>query len=259
VYQSSCDSAQGERGGDDSDRMVGDRWFPRQAPDPQRRTIQRAIAAAAQWDRTAHRIATEDPAALHVCGVDAALEDAHLVAAAVCVRDGQVCERAIARRRLRFPYIPGMLAFREGAAMAAAVGAIDGPIDCLIVDGNGRIHPRQAGTAVHLGVASGLPTIGVAKRLLCGRPLGALRGRPARTCTPIVADATVEAEPGRVIGMAVQTRQYPTVPRIQPVYVSPGHRMTVATAAQLITTLADGTRSPPPIREADAAATAARR
>jgi deoxyinosine 3'endonuclease (endonuclease V) len=148
--------------------MVGDRWFPRQAPDPQRRTIQRAIAAAAQWDRTAHRIATGDPAALHVCGVDAALEDAHLVAAAVCVRDGQVCERAIARRPLRFPYIPGMLAFREGAAMAAAVGAIDGPIDCLIVDGNGRIHPRQAGTAVHLGVASGLPTIGVAKRLLCG-------------------------------------------------------------------------------------------
>lgn len=221
--------------------------------------IQRSIAAAARWDRTAHHVATADVVKLAVCGVDAALEDQHVVAAAVCMRDGAVCEQAIARRPLRVPYIPGMLAFREGAAMAAAVAAIESTIDCLIVDGNGRIHPRQAGTAVHLGVATGLPSIGVAKRLLCGRPLGRLRGRPTGMVTPIVADTAVEGNPQTVIGMAVQTRQYPNVPRVRPVFVSPGHRMTAATAARLITALAADTRSPQPIRAADAAATAARR
>lgn len=260
MCRSSSGSARAERGGGGgSDRVQDDRWFPHQAPDSQRREVQRAIAAAAQWDRTAHRIATGDPDALAICGVDAAIEGEHILAAAVRMRRGRVCERAVARRPTRLPYIPGMLAFREGAAMAAAVSAIDGTIDCVIVDGNGRIHPRQAGSAVHLGVATGHPAIGVAKSLLCGRPLGRTQERPTGTLTPIVADAAMEAEPGRMIGMAVQTRQYPTVPRVRPVYVSPGHRMTVTSASRLITALADGTRSPPPIREAHAAATSARR
>jgi len=221
--------------------------------------IQRAIADAARWNRTADDVATADADDLRVCGVDAALEQDTIVAAAVCMQDGQIREQTVARRPLQLPYIPGMLSFREGAAMAAAVDAIEGPIDCLITDGNGRIHPRQAGTAVHLGVATGLPSLGVAKRLLCGRPLGELRGRPAGTVTPIVADGSVDAEPGTQIGMAVQTRQYPNVPQVRPVFVSPGHRITVPTAADLIGRLCDGTRSPPPIREADATATAASR
>jgi len=239
--------------------VSADRWFPHQATDAQRRTIQQAIAAAAEWGRTAHQIATADPHELSVCGVDAALEEQHVVAAAVRIRAGAVRERAVARRPLDLPYIPGMLAFREGPAMRAAIGALDGPVDCLVTDGNGRIHPRQAGSAVHLGVATGLPAIGVAKRLLCGRPLGPLRGRPTGMVTPIVADGSVGVETGTTIGTAVQTRQYPTVPRVRPVFVSPGHRITAATAGQLIGALVDGTRSPTPIRAAHAAATAARR
>ena len=221
--------------------------------------IQRAIADAARWDRTADHVATADADELRVCGVDAALDEDSIVAAAVCMQGDRIRERAVARRPLQLPYIPGMLSFREGAAMAAAVDAIEGPIDCLITDGNGRIHPRQAGTAVHLGVATGVPSIGVAKRLLCGRPVGELRGRPAGTVTPIVADGSVEAEAGSQIGMAVQTRQYPNVPQVRPVFVSPGHRITVTAAADLIGRLRDGTRSPPPVREADATATAASR
>ena len=221
--------------------------------------IQRTVAEVARWDRTAHRVATADADELRVCGVDAALEDDAIVAAVVCMQGEQIHERAVARRPLDLPYIPGMLSFREGAAMAAAIDAIEGPIDCLIVDGNGRIHPRQAGTAVHLGVATGVPSIGVAKQLLCGRPAGELLGRPAGAVTPIVADGRVEAEAGSQIGMAVQTRQYPNVPQVRPVFVSPGHRITVETAADLIKRLCDGTRSPPPIREADAMATAASR
>jgi len=175
------------------------------------------------------------------------------VSAAVALRDGTVVEYASATTPLSIPYIPGLLAFREGEPILAALAALEAEPDLLVCDGSGRIHFREAGLATHVGVLRDVPSVGVAKSLLCGDPDEPTGERPAGWRTPIRADdAVTTAEPGTVIGHAFQSRQYPNSGRVNPLYVSPGHRVSAATAVDLVAALCAGYKLPEPTRLADA-------
>ncbi|GAA0537235.1 endonuclease V [Halorubrum ejinorense] len=182
------------------------------------------------------------------------------VSAAVAFRDGDVIEYASATTPLSIPYVPGLLAFREGGPILAALDALDADPDLLVCDGSGRIHFREAGLATHVGVLHDVPSVGVAKSLLCGEPDEPTDERPAGWRTPVRAgDAVTTAETGTVIGHAFQSRQYPTSKRVNPLYVSPGHRVSAASAVDLVDALCAGYKLPEPTRLADAYADAAKR
>jgi deoxyribonuclease V len=210
-----------------------------------------------------------------VTGVDVAYDDARdLVAAAAVVLDAAtltVVDRATAVGRIAFPYIPGLLAFRELPAVLAALGNLTADPGVIVCDGYGRAHPRRFGLASHLGVLTGLPAFGVAKNpfVFTHAPLGPERGDSAPLVpvpAPGAADGGTAAEatgpdpqepeePGR----ALRTR-----PGVKPVYVSAGHRVTLANACAHTLALTPRYRLPETTRHADrlcrdalAAATAA--
>jgi len=193
-----------------------------------------------------------------VAGVDQAFADGGdtAVSAAVVVHDGETVETAAARRETRIPYIPGLLAFREGEAVVGSLRAIEATPDIVLVDGSGRIHPRQAGLATHVGVALGIPTVGVAKSLLCGEPRRSVERLEEGERVPVVADGGVDAPDGTTVGYAVQTKQYAPEASmsVNPVYASPGHRVSAETAADLVARNCDGYKLPEPVRRADAVA-----
>jgi len=264
---------------------------PEYLPDPalsraEMESLQRDLAATATFaddhDLDPDAVAIDDPADLTadlpparpdagdpdapvVVGVDQAFltpDDGadRAVSAAVAVRGGVVIEYASATTPLSIPYVPGLLAFREGEPMLAALDALDADPDLLVCDGSGRIHFREAGIATHVGVLLDVPSVGVAKRLLCGEPASSTDGRPEGWRTPIRADESVEtAEGGAVIGHAFQSRQYPNSRRVNPLYVSPGHRVSAETTVDLIAALCAGYKLPEPTRLADAYADAAKR
>lgn len=193
------------------------------------------------------------PASPVVVGVDQAFPDERAVSAIVAMQGGEVIERTSAVTDLSIPYIPGLLSFREGESILAAFENLDVEPDLALFDGSGRIHFRQAGLATHMGVTLDLPSVGVAKSLLCGR----LSNPPEEpfaegTRVPILADGRVEVESGTVLGYAIQTRQYDGGSRtINPLYVSPGHRVGAETAASLAYANCAGYKLPEPIRRAD--------
>jgi deoxyribonuclease V len=155
-----------------------------------------------------------------VAGVDVGFEDAgNITRAAVAVLsfpDLQLQEQAIARRPTTFPYIPGLLSFREVPAVLDALAQLKMTPDLLLCDGQGTAHPRRLGIACHLGLLVDLPAIGVAKSLLVGQ-------HPE---VPDEKGAWVPLEhKGEVIGAALRTR-----PRTKPLYISPGHRISLTTA-----------------------------
>jgi deoxyribonuclease V len=189
-----------------------------------------------------------------VAGVDQAFVDDHAVSAVVVLRDGEVVERAYAVEPVEIPYIPGLLSFREGTAILSAFAALERDPDVALVDGSGRIHFREAGIATHVGVTLDLPTVGVAKNLLCGTPRESLdRNLPQGARVAIEADGDVEtAEPGTHIGDAVQTRQFENSDRyVNPLIVSPGHRVSADTTADVVLACAAGYKLPEPTRLAD--------
>jgi len=189
-----------------------------------------------------------------VAGIDQAFDDGDAVSAVVVVQDGRVLERVHAREPAEIPYVPGLLSFREGGAILAAVEELSHEPDAALVDGSGRIHFREAGLATHVGVALDLPTVGVAKSLLCGTPGRSLdRKLPTSTRVAIEADEDVTADPGTTVGYAVQTRQFEGSDRhVNPLFVSPGHRVSADTAADVVLQCADGYKLPEPTRLADA-------
>jgi deoxyribonuclease V len=140
-----------------------------------------------------------------------------------------------------FPYVPGLLAFREVPSILAALNRLERRPGLLLCDGHGLAHPRRFGLACHLGILTGLPAIGVAKRQLIGEhePLGNRRGdwQPLR-------------DGQEVIGAVLRTRD-----GVRPVYVSTGHRVSLATAVDLVLACAPRFRLPQPIRLAHGLAT----
>jgi deoxyribonuclease V len=193
-----------------------------------------------------------------VAGVDQAFREREVeeaVSAAVLVRGEHVLERASAVREAAIPYIPGLLSFREGAAVIAALRELEGEPAVALVDGSGRIHFREAGLATHVGVALETPTVGVAKSLLCGEPRRSVEGLEAGERVAIEADGDMTAPEGTVVGYAVQTRQFDSPNRhVNPLYVSSGHRVSAETAADLVLACTAGYKLPEPTRLADAAA-----
>ncbi len=141
-------------------------------------------------------------------------------------------------RATAFPYVPGLLSFREVPAMAAALALLPEPPDLVLVDGQGMAHPRRFGLACHLGVVSGLPTVGVAKSRLVGRY--AEPGRERGASSPMWHRK-------EMVGVALRTRD-----GTNPLFVSVGHRVGLQTCVDLVLRVTPKWRLPEPIRLADA-------
>ncbi|WP_335999706.1 endonuclease V [Halorientalis halophila] len=198
--------------------------------------------------------ADPEAAAPVVVGVDQAfLDDGRAVSALVALQAGEVIERAHAVAPTEIPYIPGLLSFREGGAILAGFRELSVDPDMALFDGSGRIHYREAGIATHIGVMLDLPSVGVAKNLLCGDARKSTEGLAEGERVPIEANEKVTAPDGTVIGYAVQSRQYDSPNQyINPLIVSPGHRVSAETAADLVLACSAGYKLPEPTRLADA-------
>jgi deoxyribonuclease V len=161
--------------------------------------------------------------------------------AAVVVLDAEsleVVDVAHATTRAEFPYVPGYLSFRELPPLLAAFERLRLRPDLVLCDGHGRAHPRRFGLACHLGVALDLPVIGCAKSRLIGehREPGPRRG------------AHTALRDGREgIGEVLRTRE-----GVAPVYISIGHRVSLATARRLVLRFTPRFRVAEPIRAAHA-------
>ncbi|WP_016855553.1 deoxyribonuclease V [Halomonas smyrnensis] len=211
--------------------------------------------AIALQRRLAGRVEREDrlEAVSRIAGVDIGFEQGgEITRAAVVVLawpptgEGafEVVEQAVHREPTRMPYVPGLLSFREvPAALAAFEGLVTRP-QLVMVDGQGIAHPRRLGVASHLGLWLDLPTIGVAKKRLCGRhdEPGPERGDG----TPLV-----DKGPGgeETIGTVLRSRR-----GVKPVFVSPGHRLSLATALDWTLACLGRTKLPEPTRLADSLA-----
>ncbi len=163
------------------------------------------------------------PEVRHVAGVDVGFEEAGRVTrAAVVVLSYPglaVVETAVARRPTAFPYVPGLLSFRELPAVLDAVDRLGAMPDVFLCDGQGLAHPRRFGIACHLGVILDMPSIGVGKTRLVGT-----HEAPAQTkgaWCPLL-------DGGETVGAVLRTRA-----GVKPVYVSVGHRVSLATAIAL--------------------------
>jgi deoxyribonuclease V len=152
----------------------------------------------------------------------------------------EVLERAAARRPLTFPYVPGLLSFREIPAILEALGRLRESPDVIFCDGQGYAHPRRFGLACHLGVLLDAPTIGCAKSRLLGEHREP--GRQAGSWVPLV-------DQGERIGAVLRTRD-----AVRPLYISCGHRVSLAHAVRLALEAcrpAGQSRVPLPTRLAD--------
>jgi len=146
-------------------------------------------------------------------------------------------ERVWSSGELRFPYVPGLLAFREIPLLLEAFRKLQRKPDLILADAHGWAHPRRAGMACHLGLVLDVPTIGCAKSVLVGE----YKMPPTKSSsTSVLLDGDEE------IGKVVRTRT-----GVRPIFVSCGHRVSLPTAVRLVLACCDGTRIPKPQREAD--------
>ncbi len=184
----------------------------------------------------------------HVAGVDVGFEAGGCVtraAVAVLAYHGlELVETSVARCPTVFPYVPGLLAFRELPAVLAALAKLNITPDLILCDGQGIAHPRRFGIASHLGVLLDVPTIGAAKTRLIGR-----YDEP-----PDVKGAwTTLTDGAETIGAVVRTRA-----GVKPVYVSIGHRVSLNTAIELTLACVTRYRLPETTRHAHRLASAKR-
>ncbi len=154
---------------------------------------------------------------------------------------GRLVWSATVRRGVAFPYISTYLSFREIPLyldLLDEVQAAGRMSEVLLVDGSGILHHRHAGVASHLGVVASLPTIGVTKKLLCGRV--DIEGMAPGESRPVVHN-------DRLVGVALR----PTAGSRRPIFISPGHRVDVAFSEELVRRLLFGRRLPEPLYWAD--------
>ncbi|MBW1992424.1 MAG: endonuclease V, partial [Deltaproteobacteria bacterium] len=176
-----------------------------------------------------------------VAGVDAAYDRAERIIYGAAVLysypDLEFLEEAGAKEACSFPYIPGLLSFREAPVLAAALARLNRTPEVVLVDGQGIAHPRGLGLASHLGLLLDLPTIGVAKSRLVGE--GREPDYPAGSASPLYWE-------GETVGWIVRTRD-----GVRPLYISPGHRLTLAECRDLTLGCVRRYRLPLPLRQAD--------
>lgn len=150
---------------------------------------------------------------------------------------GEVVEQHVIRLPIDFPYVPGLLSFREAPAILAVLRKLRSRPDAFMFDGQGLAHPRRFGLACHVGVLIDRPSLGCAKSVLIG------------TCrTPALSrgSSTRLIAGGDCVGRVVRTRD-----NVKPVYVSVGHRMSLATAVEITLATGNGYRLPAPTHLAD--------
>jgi len=169
-----------------------------------------------------------------VAGLDVSVREDRVRAAVVVydVRAQEVVDQAIWEGPVAFPYVPGLLSFREVPAILPALEKLRQLPDVYMLDAQGRAHPRRFGLACHLGVLLEAPALGVAKSILVGRhaPLAEAKG----SAEPLV-------HKGETVGLALRTRE-----GVHPVYVSVGHRITLRDAGRLALRLAVKYKLPQP-------------
>jgi deoxyribonuclease V len=159
-----------------------------------------------------------------IAGIDVGFENnGSLTRAAIAVLrfpQLELAEKTIAHRPTCFPYVPGLLSFRETPAVLDALESLKHIPDLLMCDGQGVAHPRRFGLACHIGVVSGIPSIGVAKTRLIGTydPVPYERGK----WKPLL-------DAGEVIGAVLRTSK-----GVKPVYVSIGHKISLASAIDYV-------------------------
>lgn len=189
----------------------------------------------------------ELPSAL--CGLDVSYEPGsdHVAAAAVVVdvETYEIKERVIVHGEATFPYIPGLLAFREMPILLEALGKLTVSPQALMCDGYGIAHPRRFGLACHLGVITGIPSFGVAKTPYTATFVAPGMNRGDES--PLILD-------GEVVGRVLRTQR-----GIKPVFVSVGHRIRLDQACALTLQLSPKFRIPEAIRQADVLSRAALR
>src|SRR5690348_4043493 len=199
------------------------------------------------------RMECEDriPKVEHVAGADIAFDlpgrgswrtgEGRAIAGVIVYRFPEMMEveRANSIQPLRFPYVPGLLSFREIPALLAAFESLQTSPDLIFCDGQGYAHPRRFGLACHLGVLLDTPTVGVAKSLLVGE----CKEPPRRAAS---ASELVDAQTGEKIGAAVRMAN-----GVKPIYVSQGHRISLARAIEFTLAVKSGFRIPRPTRDAD--------
>jgi deoxyribonuclease V len=159
--------------------------------------------------------------------------------------DFTVVEKVTIQDRITFPYVPGLLSFRELPILLKGFAQLQSRPDLVLCDGQGIAHPRRLGIASHLGLWLNTPTIGSAKNLLCGeyKEPGLSKGEKS----PILHQK-------EVIGYALRSRN-----RVKPIYVSPGHLTDLETAVEMVMRLVDRWRIPVPIRLAHELSNAVRK
>lgn len=210
-------------------------------PAPHRWRISPKEAVAVQR-RLADRVRLlPAPTPRRVVGLDCAFLNGRILAAAVVwdLTERRVVEQRTGSDVLRFPYVPGLLSFREIPVLLKLLRRVRTPVDGILCDGQGLAHPRRFGLACHLGLVAGLPTVGCAKSRLCGtaQEPGPERG----DVTPLV-----DEKDGARIGSVLRTRD-----GVRPIYVSPGHLVDHASSVRWALACGGGHRVPEPIRRAD--------
>jgi deoxyribonuclease V len=177
-----------------------------------------------------------------VAGVDVSVKNEVSQAAVVVLSypQLQVLETVRAHQPTPFPYIPGLLSFREGPVLEAAFRQLQHEPDVLIFDGMGIMHPRRLGIAAHMGLWLDRPTIGCGKKKLVGT---------FNTPGPEQGARSLLIHRGEVLGVVLRTRA-----NVKPVFISVGHRATLETAVQLVLNCTPKYRLPEPIRQAHNAA-----
>lgn len=203
-------------------------------------SIQRSLASMVELCRLRRPLLT-------IAALDAEYDDNNVYAAAVMLSYDS-CHHPLETQTVvqpaGFPYLPGYLSLREAPALLAALSKLSHAPDVILVDGQGIAHPRRFGLACHIGLLSGIPTIGCAKTHLVGTfsEPGAKRG-----------EWSLLQLDGAVVGAVLRTRT-----SVKPVFVSPGHLITLEEAIGVVLHCSPQYRIPEPLRMADHAARAMR-
>ena len=215
--------------------MSGNDLHPWALSPAEARALQRDLAARIVADRPIGPYAT-----IGAADISFNRGDDRLFAAVVVVEAGThtLIERVGLVERAAYPYIPGLLSFREAPAVLKAFEQLKAPPDVLICDGQGIAHPRRLGIASHVGLWLGLPTVGCAKKRLCGT-----YDEPG----PDRGDRSTLFDGDEAIGTVLRTR-----PRTKPVFVSPGHLSDPEGSVRLVLETTGKYRLPTPIRLAHA-------
>ena len=177
----------------------------------------------------------------YVAGVDMAINENNGMARAAVVLfsypDLTVLEKHVYEEPLRMDYIPGLLSFREMPSLLGALEQLKQQPDLVMADGQGIAHPRRLGIGTHLGLWIDKPTIGCAKSILVGihEPVGEAVG----DWSPLIYKH-------EIIGAALRTRA-----KVKPMYISPGHKISLESSIKYVLTCSRGYRLPETTRQAD--------